>query len=147
MVFLTGDQHGVPFIGGTHRWVRARADEERIVLLTLVREAAPYLADTHRVVVESRSRRLSIVTAKFGYMEKPQMSRIVNACGAAGLDLETDETSYFYADPKLSRSDVDALPTWQRMFFALLARNARPLPDDLEIPAARRVELGVEVAL
>ncbi len=147
MVFLTGDRHGVPFIGAKHQWVRARADEERVVLLTLVRAASPYVDDGERVVVESRSRRLSSVTAHFGYMERPEMSRVVTACTAAGLDLDTDETSYFYADPKLSRATENPMPHWRKIIFGFLARNARPLPDDLNIPAERRVELGVEVAL
>jgi KUP system potassium uptake protein len=147
MVFLTGDQHGVPFIGGTHQWVRKRADEEQVVLLTLIREAAPYVADSERVYVDRRSPRLVLVNAKFGYMERPEITRIMSACNACGLDLDTDDTSFFYADPKLSRADVDPLPGWQREYFRILARNARPLPDDLEIRAERRVELGVSVAL
>jgi K+ transporter len=61
--------------------------------------------------------------------------------------LDTDATSFFYADPKLTRAREHPLPAWQRGFFALLARNARPLPDDLGIRPERRVELGVEVAI
>jgi KUP system potassium uptake protein len=147
MVFLTGDQHGVPFVGGKHHWVRARADEERVVLLTLVRAARPYVPESERVVIERKSDRLTLVTANFGYMERPSIDPIVHACGGAGLELDTDETSFFYADPKLSRAKEKPLWAWQRGYFAFLARNSRPLPDDLGIPAERRVELGVEVAI
>jgi len=147
MVFLTGDQHGVPFIGGKHHWIRARADEERTVLLTLVRAARPYVEETERVTIKRISDRLYLVTANFGYMEPPRISSIVRACGADGLHLDSDTTSFFYADPKLVRATGKALPAWQRGYFAFLARNSRPLPDDLGIAAERRVELGVEVAI
>ncbi|GAC1545837.1 MAG: potassium transporter Kup [Vulcanimicrobiaceae bacterium] len=147
MVFLTGDRHGVPFVGGKHHWIRARADEGRVVLLTLVRAARPYLPEFERVALERVSERLTLVTAQFGYMERPRIDPIFAACAAEGLLLDSDETSFFYADPKLVRSGDDPLPDWQRRFFEVLARNARPLPDDLGIRAERRVELGVEVAV
>ncbi len=147
MVFLTGDQHGVPFLGGKHHWIRARADEERVVLLTLIRAARPYVPEAERVKIERVSERLSLVMASFGYMERPSIDPIQQACGGAGLHMDSDDTSFFYADPKLIRAPENPLPTWQRRYFAALARNARPLPDDLGIRPERRVELGVEVAI
>jgi len=147
MVFLTGDQHGVPFLGGKHHWIRARADEERVVLLTLIRAARPYVPEAERVKIERVSERLSLVMASFGYMERPSIDPILQACGGAGLHMDSDDTSFFYADPKLIRAPENPLPTWQRRYFAALARNARPLPDDLGIRPERRVELGVEVAI
>jgi KUP system potassium uptake protein len=147
MVFLTGDQHGVPFMGGDYGWVRERADEERVVLVTLIRAAAPYVDDNDRVSIERRSERLALVTAQFGYMERPRMAAILSACSAGGLHMDTDQTSYFYADPTLVRAAEDPLPTWQRRYYRVLARNAHPLPDDLGIKPARLVELGVEVAI
>jgi KUP system potassium uptake protein len=148
MVFLTGDHHGVPFVGGKRRWIRAQADKAQVVLMTLIRAASPYVKESQRVTIEVPSDRLSVVTAHFGYMERPRISRIIAACGAQGLHLDSDETSFFYADPKLVRArGGKAMPAWQRGYFAFLARNARPLPDDLGIKAERRVELGVEVPL
>jgi K+ transporter len=80
-------------------------------------------------------------------MEPPRIQAVMSACGADGLQLDSDTTSFFYADPKLVRATGKALPAWQRGYFAFLARNSRPLPDDLGIAAERRVELGVEVAI
>ena len=147
MVFLTGDVRGVPFIGRTHKWIRARADEERVVLLTLIRAPRPYLAESERISVEHINERLHVVKAQFGYMELPAIGSIARACVTHGLDIDGEETSFFYADPKIVKDDVDPLPKWQRAFFKTLARNSRPLPDDMQIAAERRVELGVTVAL
>ena len=145
MVFLTGDQHGVPFVGGERSWIATRANRENIVLLTLVRAARPYVDETERVTIDRASRRLTLVTAQFGYMERPHIEPIVAAC--AGLRLDSQDTSFFYADPKLVRAHHRPMPSWQRGYCAFLARNARPLPDDLGIAAERRVELGLEVSL
>jgi KUP system potassium uptake protein len=147
MILLTGDQHGVPFVGGKHHWIRARADEERVVLLTLVRAARPWVSESERVTIEPVSERLSLVTANFGYMERASIDPVLHACGAKGLHLDSDQTSFFYADPKLIRASEGALPAWQRRYFEILVRNARPLPDDLGIRPEWLVELGVEVAV
>ena len=47
--------------------------------------------------------------------------------------------------PTLMHPSVRELPV--REEAGRLARNARPLPDDLGIDAERRIELGVEVAI
>jgi hypothetical protein len=39
------------------------------------------------------------------------------------------------------------MPRTLRWLFGVLARNSRPLPDDLQIPADRRVEIGIEVGI
>jgi K+ transporter len=80
-------------------------------------------------------------------MEGPAISAVIDACGGKGLKLDSDDTSFFYADPKIIRAPRGALPSWQRGYFTYLARNARPLPDDLGIRAERRVELGIEVEI
>jgi KUP system potassium uptake protein len=87
------------------------------------------------------------VIARFGYMEAPRIDPILRSCDAFGLDLDRDDTSFFYADPKIEAAPKDGMPNWRRELFATLLRNARPLPDDLRIKAERRIELGVTVQI
>ena len=146
MVFLTPDPRGVPFLA-RHRWIRDRAREERVIVLSIARAGSPYVTEDERVTVERLSLRLVRVIAKFGYMEGPRIEPIIRACAAHGLDLESEQTSFFYADPKIDAREGRGMPPWRRELFAALLRNARPLPDDLGIPAERRIELGVRVAI
>jgi KUP system potassium uptake protein len=146
MVLLTGDPDRVPFMHD-HRWIRDRAREERVVLLTLVRSLKPYLSGSSRVRVETIANRLTVVKANFGYMERPRIAPVLKACETAGLELDSDETSFFYADAKIVPAKTDPMPSWLRGFYAFLIRNSRTLSDDLEIRPARRIEIGVEVEL
>jgi KUP system potassium uptake protein len=146
MVFLTPDPRGVPFLA-RHRWIRDRANEERIVILNIARAQTPFLTDGERVTVERHSLRLIRVIARFGYMEAPRIDPILRSCDAFGLDLDRNDTSFFYADPKIEAAPQGGMPAWRRQLFATLLRNARPLPDDLRIQAERRIELGVTVHL
>ena len=99
------------------------------------------------MTVERFSLRLIRVVAQFGYMEAPRIEPIIRSCAALGLDLDGEQTSFFYADPKISALERGGMPRWRRELFVALLRNARPLPDDLAIPAERRIELGLDVAL
>ncbi len=146
MVFLTPDPRGVPFLA-RHRWIRERAHEERIVVLNIARAGTPYLTHEERVTVERFSLRLIRVVARFGYMEAPRIEPVFRSCKAFGLDLDRDDTSFFYADPKIEAAKEHGMAGWRRELFAALLRNARPLPDDLRIEAERRVELGITVRL
>jgi KUP system potassium uptake protein len=147
MIFMTGDQHGVPFMGGSHEWIRERADEGRVILLTLVRAASPYVSDEQRVAIQRVSDRLTLVTANFGYMERPNIAPILESCSEAGLVLDGADTSFFYANPKLVRDEHDPMPGWMRGYFDLLLRNAHPLPEDLGIRQDWQVQIGVVVPL
>ncbi len=146
MVFLTPDPRGVPFLA-RHQWIRDRAKDERIVVLNIARAGTPYLTNEQRVTVERFSLRLIRVIARFGYMESPRLEPIMRSCEAFGLDLDRDDTSFFYADPKIEALRPGGMPEWRRRLFETLQRNARPLPDDLHIKAERRIELGVSVQL
>ena len=146
MVFLTPDPRGVPFLA-RHRWIRDRAKDERIVVLNIARAGTPYLTHEQRVTVERFSLRLVRVVARFGYMEAPRLEPILRSCEAFGLDLDRDDTSFFYADAKIEALEPGGMPVWRRELFEALLRNARPLPDDLRIAAERRVKLGVTVAI
>ncbi len=146
MVFLTSDPEAVPFFAH-HQWIRNRAKEERLVLLTFKRQNRPYVHERERVHVDRFGPHFFRVTALVGYMELPRIQPILAACGAAGLHIDDEDTSFFYTDAKIERASRDPLPSWQRELYRFLARNAHPLPDDLEIKAERRIELGVTVGI
>jgi KUP system potassium uptake protein len=146
MVFLTHDANSVPNLVG-HPWVSARVREERLILLHITPERKPYVPDAERVVIERLTPRLVRIDAYFGYMEPFRIEPILRSCQSLGLDLEEEGTSLFYADPKLVARPKRGLPRWQRWLFSVLQRNARTLPEELEIPAERCVELGVTVAI
>ncbi len=80
-------------------------------------------------------------------MEQPRIDPVLRACAAFGLDLDRDDTSFFYADPKIVPAAEHGMVGWRRELFTTLLRNARPLPDDLRIRAERRIELGVTVTI
>jgi KUP system potassium uptake protein len=143
MVLLTGDPNGVPFVTH-HRWLVPRLDRERVALLTIVSAGRPYVDERERVTITRPCDRFAQIAASFGYMERPRIKPIIEACKRNGFDIDNDTTSFVYADPIILRK-TNGLPRWQRRLFGFLHRLSKPLAEELRIKPERRVELGVEV--
>jgi KUP system potassium uptake protein len=143
MVMLTGDPSGVPFVA-QHRWIIPRLEHERVILLTVVQATRPYVEEHERIAIERVSDRFARISAAFGYMERPRIKPILEACKARDFDLDNDSTSFIYADPVILRK-TNGLPRWQRRLFTFLNRLSRPLAEELKIKPELRVELGLEV--
>jgi KUP system potassium uptake protein len=146
VVLLSGDPTGVPFVN-SHRWLERLVSDEVVVLLTVKRVARPYVPEDQRVTIDEISARFVRIRADFGYMEAQRLAPILNACGAANLNIDKDTTSFVFANPVIVGKSRGGLPRWQRRFFEVLQRNSRTLATELEIKANRQIELGVEVAV
>ncbi len=146
IVLLTGDPTGVPFVD-QHRWLEPLLANEQLILLTVVLVPRPYIPNDGRVSIDRVSNRFVRVSARFGYMENPRLKPILEACESDRLEIDRASTSFVSANPVVVRSETGGLPPWQRALFRWLQRNARTLAAELEIPANRRVELGVEAAV
>jgi KUP system potassium uptake protein len=143
MVLLTGDPNGVPFVRN-HRWIVPRLDRERVALLTIVSAGRPYVEESERVTIDRSCDRFARISAAFGYMERPRLGPILEACKIRDFDIDSDTTTFIYADPVILRK-VKGLPRWQRRLFGFLHRLSMPLAEELRIKPERRVELGLEV--
>jgi KUP system potassium uptake protein len=143
MVMLTGDPNGVPFVMN-HRWIVPRLDRERVALLTIVSAGRPYVDERERVTINRPCDRFAQIAASFGYMERPRIKPILDACKIRDFNIDSDTTTFIYADPIILRK-VNGLPRWQRRLFGFLHRVSKPLAEELRIKPERRVELGLEV--
>jgi KUP system potassium uptake protein len=147
MVILAPDPKHVPFYA-SHRWIADRIRDERVVLLRLVPERVPWIADDERVRVEQFCDRFYRVEASFGYMEPPRIKPILACCRKLGLELERDDVEYLSGEAMFVRSvEPGRFATWRRKLFVFLTGIARSLPDELGIKPERRIGVGITVSL
>jgi KUP system potassium uptake protein len=146
LVLLTGDPTGVPFLN-SHPWLKDVADEDLVVLLTVVQIARPYVAEAHRVEIDRVSANFVRVFANFGYMEVPRITPILRACKVSQFDIDKDTTVFVSANFVIVPAERNGLPRWQRTLFDVMQHLSRKLATDLEIRGDRRVDVGVEVAV
>jgi KUP system potassium uptake protein len=145
-VLLTGDPSGVPFVR-RHEWMPAFLHDKKVVLLTLLPAARPYVEQARRVTLDTISPSLFVLKASFGYMEEPSIRYIFRACDKLGLDINDEHTTFFYSAPVIVGGAKGGMRNWQRGLFSWLSRVSRSLIDDMEVPPDRRIGLGVEIQL
>ena len=75
------------------------------------------------------------------------MSLISVACAKKGLIIDAETSAFIYAIPKVVATKVHPLRGAVRGVFSFLLKNARRLPEDLEIPTDRSIGLPVEVTI
>ena len=145
-VFLSRATNVIPF-ALLHNLKHNKVLHERVVLLTLRTEDAPYVHNVRRVTIEQLSPTFWRVVASYGWRETPNVEEVFHRCGLEGLSCRMMETSFFMSHESLI---IGKRPWYLRLrgkLYLLLQRNALRAPDQFEIPPNRVIELGTQVEI
>jgi KUP system potassium uptake protein len=145
-VYLTGGAAWAPpalttlmtHVGSVH---------ENVVLLTVIFEERPHVAEAERFQVELLMPGLFQVTAHCGYMERPHIPRWLKRCKALGLDVDFDKMTFVLGRETLLATERPGMAMWRERLFAVLSRNAGRATEFFGIPADRVVEVGAQIEL
>jgi KUP system potassium uptake protein len=140
-VFLTATPEVTPH-ALLHSLKHFRAVHERVVFLTVEFRDVPWVPFEERVVVRRLGNNCWRVRVRYGFMNRLDLMRALELCGALGLEFEPMETSFF-----LSREKIVPVAFWRDRLFAAMARNAGNVTDYFNIPANRVIELGTRVEI
>ena len=146
-VFMSRALNVIPF-AMLHNLKHNKVLHERVILLTLRTEDAPYVHNVRRVQIEQLSPSFWRVVASYGGRETPNVEEVVHRCGLEGLSCRMMETSFFMSHESLIIGE--GRPWYLRLrgkLFLLLQRNALRAPDQFEIPPNRVIELGTQVEI
>ena len=143
-VFLTRTDRGIPGILLWH--VRQnRVLRQNVVIVRVVVAQVPWVAEEARVTSAVLAPGITRVTARFGFMERPDLPAVIGACSSM-IDL-ADVTYYVGHEALTAREDGRGLPDWQRAAFAFMARNAAQMTDYFRLPPDQTVQIGRTVAI
>ncbi|AIR05385.1 MULTISPECIES: low affinity potassium transporter Kup [Cedecea] len=145
-VYMSRALNVIPF-AMLHNLKHNKVLHERVVLLTLRTEDAPYVHNVRRVSIEQLSPTFWRVVASYGWRETPNVEEIFHRCGLEGLSCRMMETSFFMSHESLI---IGKRPWYLRLrgkLFLALQRNALRAPDQFEIPPNRVIELGTQVEI
>jgi KUP system potassium uptake protein len=149
-VFLASETDGVPLVL-LHHLKHNQVLHETVVLLTLTTEERPRVNEADRVRVEPLSLGFYRVVARYGFMEDPDVPRVMKmAAAAGGFPNDPARTSHYLGRQTVvppSERRSGRLPRWRVIIFRFLKRNERSATMYFEIPPNRVVELGTRVEL
>ena len=143
-VFLTGDPDSAPS-SLLHNLKHNRVLHARNIILTIKTEDTPRVPRHERIEVDRVADTFIRVTARYGFMETPSVSKIVEHCRRKDLNIDVATTSFFLSRRSLKTTIKSELPPWQERLFIWLAGRAVDATEYFRIPSDRVVEVGTQV--
>ncbi|MBI1875241.1 MAG: potassium transporter Kup [Acidobacteria bacterium] len=145
-VFMVGNPAGTPF-PLLHNLRHNKVLHEQVVLLTILTEELPHVADKDRVRIDALGQRFYRVTVHSGFMEDTSVPELLAGIDEAGLKIDLEQTTYFLGRETLIATSRPGMAVWRERLFAFMSRNAVPATAFFRLPPERVVELGVQVEL
>ncbi|WP_453961034.1 potassium transporter Kup [Bradyrhizobium japonicum] len=148
-VFLASAPRGVP-LALTQFVKHNHVLHERIVLVTVLIEESPHIADEDRAEVIEIIPGITRVILHYGFMQNPTIyDGLKLACRQGklpGIDL-SDITYYVGRETIIPSEDIPGMWVWREGVFAFLQRNAERSAAFFGVPTRQVVEFGTELEI
>jgi KUP system potassium uptake protein len=123
---------------------------QRVLLVTVLIEELPRVADENRAEVIEITEGITRVILHFGFMQYPTIYEGLKlACQQGklqGIDL-SNVTYYVGRETIIPRQDVPGMWVWRESIFAFLQRNAERTAAFFDVPTGQVVEFGTEIEI
>jgi KUP system potassium uptake protein len=87
------------------------------------------------------------IVVRYGFMEDPDVPKVLGALSEPGFELDMDELIFFLARERLFATDKPGMAIWREKLFIWMSRNALGATFFFGIPPSRVVELGQQIEL
>jgi KUP system potassium uptake protein len=145
-VFMYGSADGTPpalVLNLTHNKVL----HEKIIFLTVTTEDVPHVPADQRVIVKRSGKGFHRVTARYGFMQDPDITEVLTACKESHLEIPMAGTTFFLGRETLIASDRPGMALWRERLFSFMSRNALRATAFFKIPPNQVFEIGSYVEL
>ncbi len=119
----------------------------QVVLLSIVTQNFPFAIGNQSLTVRELGHGFFRVVANVGFMQQPNVPRILVRCEKKGLIVNSSDTTYYLGRQTLLTTGRSAMARWRKVLFSFLARNSRPPTAFFNLPPNRVVELGLQIEL
>lgn len=145
-VFMTSNLDVVPPVL-LHHFKHNKVLHEQVILFYVVTENVPEVPPEEQLRVHELGDGFYSVVARCGFIETPNVPRMIKQCRTRGLNVKLADTSYYLGRETLLTSGTTRMAGWRKVLFSFLSRNARPATTFFGLPPNRVVELGMQVQL
>jgi KUP system potassium uptake protein len=141
-VFLNADADAVPH-ALLHNLKHNQVLHEQVIVLRVLACDTPRVDARLRIEAESLGFGVWVVTARHGFMERPDVPEFIRILAyQKGLACDSMTTSYFVSRAAVGVEHVSGMNPVRSALFGWLQRNAGRASDYFELPGNRLVEMG-----
>ncbi|MEI6107140.1 MAG: KUP/HAK/KT family potassium transporter [Opitutae bacterium] len=145
-VFMAGNPTGTPLVLLHH--VKAnKVLHETVVLLSITTEEVPLVGNEERFTVREIGHGVWRAIGRYGYMESPDVSSLMEQVRDAGVPLKLNEATYYFNREMIITGGDSRMFEWQKHFYGFLSRNARQARDYYQLPPMQIIEVGLPIQL
>jgi KUP system potassium uptake protein len=146
-VYLAAPGEGVPN-GLTQNIRHNKVLHETVIILSVAMTDRPREASPDRYEARLLEPGFFQVTARFGFMELPDIPQILAACRKQKLlTYDPKDISYFVSRLEPIATERPGMALWREKLFVFLLRNAALAPDFFRIPADDVIELHMKLEI
>lgn len=124
-----------------------RVMHQRNVLLTFVRPEVPFVQPEERIEVQNLGDGLCRITARYGFMETPNVVAALRAAEEKGVAYQPDQTVYVVGRENPIFATGSGMPLWRKRLFAFMGRNSQLAAIHFGVPSHRTLEVSSQVRL
>jgi len=146
-IFLTRTQKDAPPVMVWHL-KQNRSLHSKLFVLTIITESKPWVRSGDRLAIEEFVPDFWRATARYGFMEKPDVPGLLRQAHERGCDLDLDDLTYYVGhETVVPRADGPGLPRFVSLGYAFLQRNSLHVSDYLNLPTDSVVEIGRHIGI
>jgi KUP system potassium uptake protein len=145
-VFMAGSPHGTP-VALLHHLKSNRALHETVLILSIGTEEKPTVPESERLTLNEIGEGIWRVVGRYGYMESPDATALLNQVATRGVPIDPTAAIYFFNREMIIPGGDAKMWKWQKHLYGFLSRNARPAKDYYRIVPSQIIEIGLPVHL
>ncbi len=145
-VFFTSDPESTP-TALLHSLKHYKVLHEHNVVLTIRTADSPTVPDGEKLKLEKLNDLFSRLIVSVGYMETPDVPKVLELASKLGWKFDIMSTSFFLSRRNVRASKHGGMPMWQDKLFISLARNADDASHYFRLPTDRVVEVGSQITV
>ncbi len=145
-VFMVATPKGTP-LALLHHLKANKCLQQTVVLLTILTDNVPQVDDEERMTLESLGEGVWRAVVRYGYMESPDVAKMVERIKRQGVPLNLAGTTFYFNREMIITGGSARMFEWQKALYAFLSRNASPIKDYYRILPTQIIEIGLPVQL
>jgi len=124
-----------------------KAVHEKLLFLTVHTVRVPSLPIAEQVVVETLSEHVFRLTIRHGFMQTPDIPKVLPTCAAVGVSIPLGDTIYFLSRINALATPRPGMALWRERLFIFMEKISQRASSYFHLPSDQVVEIGIVVEI